>query len=165
GTTGRTGYAYSGNKYDWTGYGHRDIPPALADFFARGERLSAGNVDSAAIASQLVGRNNGIVQKIEEIPPNCSASITGGNTWLIGDSELGVIATAGFNNGWRTRDNIEQTPATFDLSVIDKDYRSVATENRAVTNALVGLGYGFGDGHTLRSEERRCRGRAWSSVG
>ncbi len=149
-TTGQMGYDYYGNKYDWTGYGNRDIPPALADFFASGERLSAGNVDSAAIASQLVGRNNGIVQKIEEIPPNYSASITGGNTWLIGDSELGVIATAGFNNGWRTRDNIEQTPATFDLSVIDKDYRSVATENRAVTNALVGLGYGFGDGHTLR---------------
>jgi len=94
-TTGQMGYDYYGNKYDWTGYGNRDIPPALADFFASGERLSAGNVDSAAIASQLVGRNNGIVQKIEEIPPNYSASITGGNTWLIGDSELVVKQVRG----------------------------------------------------------------------
>ncbi len=149
-TTGQVGYDYYGNEYDWTGYGNRDLPPALASFFASGERLSAGNIDSGAIASQLVSRNNGLVQKIDEIPPNYSGTITGGNTWLIGDSELGVIATAGFNNGWRTRDNVEQTPASFDLSVIDKDYRSVATENRAVANALVGLGYGFGEGHTLR---------------
>lgn len=148
-TTGQVGYDYYGNEYDWTGYGNRDLPPALASFFASGERLSAGGVDSGAIASQFVSRNNGVVQKIDEIPPNYSGSITGGNTWLIGDSELGFIATAGFNNGWRTRDNIEQTPASFDLSVIDKDYRSVATENRAVTNALVGVGYGFGE-HTLR---------------
>lgn len=148
-TTGQVGYDYYGNEYDWTGYGNRDLPPALASFFASGERLSAGGVDSGAIASQFVSRNNGVVQKIDEIPPNYSGSITGGNTWLIGDSELGFIATAAFNNGWRTRDNIEQTPASFDLSVIDKDYRSVATENRAVANALVGVGYGFGE-HTLR---------------
>jgi hypothetical protein len=148
-TTGQVGYDYYGNEYDWTGYGNRDLPPALASFFASGERLSAGGVDSGAIASQFVSRNNGVLQKIDEIPPNYSGSITGGNTWLIGDSELGFIATAAFNNGWRTRDNIEQTPASFDLSVIDKDYRSVSTENRAVANALVGVGYGFGE-HTLR---------------
>jgi outer membrane receptor protein involved in Fe transport len=149
-TTGQLGYDYYGNKYDWTGYGNRDTPPALAAFFASGQRLSAGGVDSGAIASQFVGRNNGLVQKVDEVSPNYSGNITGGNTWQLGDSELGFIATAGFNNGWRTRDNMEQTPASFDLSVIDKDYRVVSTENRAVANALVGLGYEFGEGHTLR---------------
>jgi outer membrane receptor protein involved in Fe transport len=148
-TTGQLGYNYYGNKYDWTGYGNRDVPPALAAFFASGQRLSAGGVDSGAIASQFVSRNNGLVQKIGEVPPNYSGNITGGNTWQVGDSDLGVIATAGFNNGWRTRDNVEQTPASFDLSVIDKDYRVVSTENRAVANALLGVGYEFGD-HTLR---------------
>lgn len=149
-TTGQLGYNYYGSKYDWTGYGNRDTPPALAAFLASGQRLSAGGVDSGAIASQFVGRNNGLVQKVDEAPPNYSGNITGGNTWQVGDSELGFIATAGFNNGWRTRDNIEQTPASFDLSVIDKDYRVVSTENRAVANALLGLGYEFGEGHTLR---------------
>lgn len=149
-TTGQLGYDYYGNKYDWTGYGNRDTPSALAAFFASGQRLSAGGVDSGAIASQFVGRSNGLVQKIDEVSPNYSGNITGGNTWQLGDSELGFIATAGFNNGWRTRDNTEQTPASFDLSVIDKDYRVVSTENRAVANALVGLGYEFGEGHTLR---------------
>lgn len=149
-TTGQLGYDYYGNKYDWTGYGNRDTPPALAAFFASGQRLSAGSVDSGAIAGQLVGRHNGLVQKVGEISPNYSGNITGGNTWRVGDSELGVVATAGFSNGWRTRDNIEQSPGSFDLSVIDKDFRSVATENRAVANALLGLGYEFGEGHTLR---------------
>lgn len=149
-STGRMGYDYYGNKYDWTGYGNRDTPAGLAAFFASGERMSAGNVDSSAIAGQLVSRNNALVQRIDELPPNFSGTVTGGTTWLIGESELGLIATAGFSSDWRTRDNQEQTPASFDLSLIDKDYRVVSTEYRAVANALVGLGYEFGNGHTLR---------------
>jgi outer membrane receptor protein involved in Fe transport len=149
-TSGQIGYDYYGNEYDWTGYGNRDTPPALAAFFASGQRLSSGAVDSGAIASQFVSRNNALVQEIGDGPPNYSGSVTAGNTWQLDDSQLGVIATAGFSNGWRTRDNIEQTPASFDLSVIDKDYRSVATENRAVANALLGVGYEFGEGNTLR---------------
>lgn len=149
-TSGQLGYDYYGNKYDWTGYGNRDTPSALAAFFAGGQRMSSGSVDTGAIAGQFVSRSNGLVQQVGDISPNYSGNVTGGNTWQLGDSELGVIATAGFNNAWRTRDNIEQTPASFDLSQIDKDYRSVATENHAVANALLGLGYEFGDGNTVR---------------
>lgn len=149
-TTGKLGYAYYGNKYDWTGYGNRDTPPALAAFLASGQRISAGSVDTGLIASQFASRNNALVQKIDEVPPNYSGTLTAGDGWQFDDSELGLIATASFNNGWRTRDNTQQTPASFDLSVIDKDYRTVSTENRAVANALVGLGYAFGDGNTLR---------------
>jgi TonB-dependent receptor len=149
-TTGQLGYDYYGSKYDWTGYGKRDMPDALAAFFASGRRLSSGTVDSSAIASQLVTGNNALVQKLDKIPPNYSGTITGGNTWQVGESQLGLIATASFGNGWSSRDNIEQTPASFDLSVIDKDYRKVSTENRMVANALVGLGYEFADGGTLR---------------
>lgn len=149
-TTGQLGYDYAGTDDDWTGYGNRDVPPALAAFFASGQRMSSGSVDSGAIASQFVNHRNAVVQKDEEVPPNFSGNITAGNTWRVGDSDLGVIATAGFSNGWRTRDNVEQTPGSFDLSVIDKDYRSVSTENRGIVNALVGVGYEFGDGNTLR---------------
>ena len=40
-TTFQPGYTYFGSSSDWTGYdnGNRDIPPALAAFFAGGERL------------------------------------------------------------------------------------------------------------------------------
>jgi len=149
-TTGRLGYAYYGNKYDWTGYGTRDTPPALASFLASGERMSAGNVDTGEIAGQLVSSSNALVQKIDEVSPNYSGTLTGGTSWQFDSSELGLIATASFNNAWRTRDNLQQTPASFDLSVIDKDFRTVSTENRSITNALVGLGYEFGEGSSLR---------------
>lgn len=149
-TTGQLGYDYWGNKYDWTGYGNRDVPPALQDFFASGQRLSSGNVDSGLIAGQFVGRSNGLVQKIDKVDPNYTGSLTAGNTWAIGESELGVIATAGFSSDWRTRDNTEQSPASQDLTQVDHDYRRVSTENHVVANALLGFGYEFGDGHTAR---------------
>ncbi|HWK49795.1 MAG TPA: TonB-dependent receptor [Steroidobacter sp.] len=148
-TTGQLGYDYYGNKYDWTGYGNRDTPPALQAFFDSRQRMSSGSVNTGEIAGQLVSRNNGLVQKTDSTAPNFSGNITGGNRWQLGDSELGVVATAGFSNGWRTRDNIQQTAGSADLSVVDKDFRQVASENRAVTNALVGVGYEFGS-NTLR---------------
>jgi TonB-dependent receptor len=151
-STASIGYDHYGSRTDWTGYdnGNRDRPAALRAFIASGNRISSGNVDSGEIAKQFANVNNALVQRIEEVPANYSGSITGGTSWLIGESELGLIATAGFSNKWRTRDNIEQTPASFDLSAVDKDYRSVATDNRVVANALVSLGYEFGDGNKLR---------------
>jgi outer membrane receptor protein involved in Fe transport len=151
-STASIGYDHYGSKTDWTGYdnGNRDRPSALRAFIASGERISAGNVDTGAIAKQFLNVNNALVQRIDEIPANYSGTITGGTSWLIGESELGLIATAGFSNKWRTRDNIEQTPANFDLSEVDSDYRDVVTDNRAVTNALVSLGYEFGNGNRLR---------------
>jgi outer membrane receptor protein involved in Fe transport len=151
-STASIGYDHYGSKSDWTGFdnGNRDRPSALRAFIASGERVSAGNVDTGAIAKQFINVNNALVQQIDEIPANYSGTITGGTSWLIGESELGLIATAGFSNKWRTRDNIEQSPANFDLSEVDSDYRDVVTDNRSVTNALVSLGYEFGDGNKLR---------------
>ena len=151
-STAGLGYDHYGSKSDWTGFdnGNRDRPSALRAFIASGERISSGNVDTGAIAQQFVNVNNALVQTIEELPANYSGSVTGGTSWSIGDSELGLIATAGFSNKWRSRDNSQQTPANFDLSELDKDYRNVVTDNRMVTNALVSLGYEFGDGNKLR---------------
>jgi outer membrane receptor protein involved in Fe transport len=151
-TSGSLGYTHYGNRSDWTGYdgGNRNLPSALQSFIASGERLSAGNVDSGEIARQFVNAENALVQRNDSIPGNYSMSVTGGTSWAFDDSDLGLIATAGFSNKWRTRDNIEQSPGSLDLSAIDKDYHSIATENHAVTNALLGLGYEFGDGHKLR---------------
>ncbi|HEX2596383.1 MAG TPA: TonB-dependent receptor [Luteimonas sp.] len=151
-TTNHLGYDYYGSRTDWTGFdnGNRDLPPALRAFFDSGARVSAGGVDTGAIAKEFVGWHNGLLQKIDGAPVNYSTSASTGDSWNIGDSALGVIATAGFSNKWRTRDNIEQSPGSFDLSVIDKDYRSVATENRVVANGLLGLGLEFGEGSRLR---------------
>jgi TonB-dependent receptor len=153
-TTRSLGYAYYGGKHDWSGFDHgnRDTPPALAAFFSSGERMSSGSVDSGAIASEFVRPDNAIVQRLNSVPFNYSANVSAGKAWLVGDSDsrLGLIGTAGFSNSWRTRDILEQTPGSFDLSVIDKDYQRVSTNNHAVANAMIGLSYEFGLGSKLR---------------
>lgn len=146
-TTGQLGYDHYGSSSDWTGYdrGARRVPSGLRQFFASGERISAGSIDSGGIAKQFVGADNGLVQRVERMPANWSGGLSGGTSWLVGEGELGLIATGGFSNKWRTRENLEQTPGSIDLSQVDKDYRSVASENRIVANALLGLGYQQGD--------------------
>ena len=153
-TTRNLGYDYYGGKYDWTGFdrGNRDSPPALAAFFASGQRMSSGAVDTGAIASEFARPDNVLVQRLDSVPFNGSANVSAGNAWLVGDSDsrLGLIGTAGFSNGWRTRDILEQTPGSFDLSVIDKDYQRVSTDNHVVANAVLGLSYEFGVDSQLR---------------
>ncbi len=151
-TTGQIGYSHFGSKWDPSGKdsGVRDVPPALAAFFASGERMSSGKVNTGAIAKQLVNTRTGLVQLIDQMPANFSGNITAGTSVAMGEGELGLIGTAGYSNAWRTKDIIEQSPASLDLSRLDKDYRKVASENRIVINGLAGLGYEYGDGHRLR---------------
>jgi len=147
-TSGQLGYTYYGSASDWTGFdnGSRDTPPALAAYLKSGERISAGNVDTKAIASQLIRPKDVLVQKNTNIPANSSATITAGTSRDIGsDATLGVIANFGYKNTWRTRDVIQQTSASQDLSQKELDFRRVITDDRIVVNGLFGLGLEFGD--------------------
>jgi len=152
-TTRNLGYDYYGGKNDWSGYdsGLRDIPPALGAFFDSGETMSSGNVDTTEIAKEFVTPQNSLVQRIDSVPFDWSANVSAGDAWTVGnDSRLGLIGTAGFSSDWRTRDNLEQTPGSADLSFIDHDYERVSTDLRAVTNGMLGLSYEFGAGSKLR---------------
>lgn len=151
-TSGQLGYSYFGSKYDATGMdrGIRDVPPALASFFASGERMSSGRVNTSEIAKQFLNNRTGVIQFNDKMPVNGSGSVTGGTSRVVGDGEIGLVATAGYSNAWRTKDNVEQSPANADLSLIDKDYREVASENRIVVNGLLGVGYEFGEGNRIR---------------
>ncbi len=147
-TTGQLGYTYYGSKSDWTGFdnGSRNTPPALAAYLASGERISSGNVDTRAIASQLVRAKDVLVQKNTNIPANSSATITAGTSWDVGsDSTLGIIANFGYKNTWRTRDVTQQTSASQDLSQKELDFQRVITDDRIVVNGLLGIGFEFGD--------------------
>jgi outer membrane receptor protein involved in Fe transport len=150
-TTGQFGYSYYGSKSDWTGFdnGARDTPPALKAFLASGERISSGNVDTQAIAGQLVRFQNATLQKVRTLPPNFSASITAGKAFPIGDAELGVIATAGISNKWTNRDATQQSSLSADLSTLESDFQRVTTMNRIVVNGLLGVGLEIGE-HKLR---------------
>jgi outer membrane receptor protein involved in Fe transport len=147
-TTGQLGYTYYGSKSDWTGFdnGSRDRPSALKSYFRSGRRISEGGVDTQAIAGQLITGRNSIVQTNNDIPPNWSASVSGGTSFEIGsDVTLGVIANFAYSNKWRTRDTIQQTPATQDLSQLEQDFRRVITDDRVVVNGLVGYGLEWGE--------------------
>lgn len=147
-TTNQLGYTYYGSSQDWSGFdnGNRDLQPALRAYLRSGQRISAGNVDTQAIAGQLVTGRNAVVQRNKNLPPNGSATITGGTNWEIGDdATLGIIFNAGYSNKWRTRDTIQQTASTLDLSQKELDFQRVITDNRIVVNGLVGFGIEAGE--------------------
>lgn len=148
-TTNRLGYTYYGSSQDWSGFdnGNRDLQPLLRAYTRRGGNpISSGSIDTQAIASQLVTGRNAIVQRNKNLPANGSANITGGTNFDIGDdATMGILFNAGYSNKWKTRDTIQQTASTLDLSQKEQDFRRVITDNRIVVNGLVGFGIEAGE--------------------
>ncbi|WP_120716438.1 TonB-dependent receptor domain-containing protein [Tsuneonella amylolytica] len=146
-TTFNLGYTYYGSKTDWLGYdnGSRDAPPALQNYFDSGLLIGTDPVDSTAIARELVNFRNGVVQRDYSTMPNFSGSLSAGKTFALGSVDLGVIAAAGYSNKWLTKDIVQQASQSADLSSLEKDFRSVNTDQRILVNGLFGLGLEFGD--------------------
>ncbi|MCL6250373.1 TonB-dependent receptor [Altererythrobacter sp. KTW20L] len=146
-TTFHNGLSYYGSGTDWSAFddGTRDIPPALQDFFASGERINDLSIEQqAAIGKQLGNPNLILLQKIGDIPANWSGSLTGGTAIDFGsDGRLGVIGTASISNEWRTRDIFKQLPLQNFSS--GTDINEIATDNRITVNGLLGFGAEFGE--------------------
>ncbi len=151
-TTGRDGLAHYGSDTDWTGFddGTRDVPPALADYFANGIRMSDLSLDQQkTIAKDLIVDNIVALQKVGNLPANFSGSITAGTALDVGsDGRLGIIATAAISNKWRNRDIVKQTALNSDLD-LDTDARDFSTDNRILVNGLLGFGLELGE-HKFR---------------
>lgn len=150
-TTGNLGYTYYGSKSDWLGYddGSRNPPPALQEYFDKGLLIGTDNVNSTAIARELVGWRNAVIQQYDHTPVNVSASISAGKTFPLGDLDFGVIAAAGYSNKYLTREIRQQLSQSADLSSLEKDFRQVSTDQRTTINGLLGFGL-EGDGNKLR---------------
>jgi len=155
-TTNQLGYTYNGGGTDWTGFddGTRDIPRSLAVALASGKPVLEGADFSAqdleAIAMDLVNAPTTLLQQNNHIPVNWSAGLTGGTTLPLAGGALGIIATAGISNKWRTRDTLQQTSVNADLSGDPQtSYRRLVTDNRILVNGLLGLGLELGD-HRIR---------------
>jgi TonB-dependent receptor len=146
-TTGNEGLSYYGSSTDWTGYtnGNRDIPPSLAAFFASGERMSSGNVDTTTIAREIVTGRNSVVQRFDDIPANVSANFSAGTSFDLGGGTLGVIAGGGYSNKWTTKQTLQQSSLNAELDQLESDFTTTVTDQRIVVNGLFGLGYEFGD--------------------
>ncbi len=160
-TTGSNGLAYYGSDYDWFGFddGTRDVPPALQTYFDSGLRMSDIPLDSsrnitnapvtqADIAKQLGNPNLILLQRIPDVQPNWSASLTAGTSLdVFSDGQLGIVLTGSIKNDWRTRNIINQSIlADFTL---DTDFNDTVTENSMLVNALLGFGLEVGD-HRFR---------------
>ncbi|MBL0768931.1 TonB-dependent receptor [Sphingopyxis sp. DHUNG17] len=155
-TTNQLGYTYYGSDTDWTGFddGTRDIPPLLKAALNSGKPILEGadftQDDLEAIQMELVNAETSLLQQNNHIPVNWSAGVTGGTTVTLPNGELGIIATAGISNKWRTRDTLQQTSLNQDLSGDPQtSYNRVITDNRIVVNGLLGFGLELGD-HKFR---------------
>ncbi|GAA4770074.1 TonB-dependent receptor [Stakelama sediminis] len=144
-TTGQLGYTYFGSPSDWTGFdnGQRDTPPALQAFLNSGDQIGS-YADEQDVAKQLVLPRMAVVQRNTDIPVDWSGNITGGTSFDLGGSRLGIIASAGYSNEWRTRDTLNQTADSADLSTLRTNYERVITDNHVVVNGLFGMGLEFG---------------------
>ncbi|WP_109807403.1 TonB-dependent receptor domain-containing protein [Sphingosinithalassobacter portus] len=148
-TTGNLGYVYRGSSQDWIGFdnGVRDIPPALQAFLDSGERISdLTQSEQEAIGKQLITGNNAVLQRNNHMAPNWSAGLTAGTAFDLGDDlRLGVIATAGYSNKFRTRETTQQTPSSADLSEKELDFTRVITDEHVVVDGMLGFGLEFGE--------------------
>ena len=143
-TTSELGYVYAGGKSDWIGYddGTRGVPA-----FIRNADQGSG-IFTADQVAQLNNARTTLLQVNNQLPANLSGEIAGGSVFDIGSDRLGVIASLGLSNTFRTRDAIQQDSVSED-GTVRNDFRTVLTDNRIVANALVGLGYEFND-NTIR---------------
>ncbi|MFC3441741.1 TonB-dependent receptor domain-containing protein [Sphingobium rhizovicinum] len=146
-SSGQMGYTYYGSKSDWTGFddSSRDVPPLLKQAFGSGTPFAnMDRSDLQAMSMQFLNSKTSVLQRTNSLPFNFSGSLNAGTALDIGDARLGIIATAGYSNKWRTRDNIQQASLTVSEGA-GKDYHQVVTDNQVTVNGLLGFGLEWGD--------------------
>ena len=151
-TTGQLGYAYYGSRTDFTGFdsGARRVPGPLRDAIATGNRVIQGpdfsTSDIQGITRSLVNSRTSVIQRNGNIPANVAGNLSAGKTFDLGGVNLGLIATAGLSNSWRTRFGQNQLGAqNGDALVPSQDFRFVSTQNRIVANGFLAAGLEFGE--------------------
>ena len=154
-TTWKSGLTYFGSETDILGYdnGTRDMPAALRAAIATGNRIDLGNFSQAnldTIGRSLVNAPLNLLQRDDEVNPDFNAEITGGRKFDMDWGSLGVIAVAGFDSKWQTREG-KQQEGIVENGIIDvrTDYDFESTQNDVNTNALLGFGAEWGN-HEVR---------------
>lgn len=143
-STGKFGYVYDGGRLDSLGYdtGERDVP----DFIRAGGLTT--NVFNSRQTAQLTNAETSLVFASSDIPANWNAELSAGHSFDLGGVRLGLIASAGLGNSFRTRDALQQE-SDDSKGALRSDFHTVLTDNRIVANGLIGLGAEFGE-HRIR---------------
>ncbi|QDX25364.1 outer membrane beta-barrel protein [Sphingomonas suaedae] len=151
-TSSNLGYTYYGSDLDWLGYddGSRSPAPVFQRALESGSAILPGadfsEDEIKAITRSLLNAETTVVQQNNHIPLNTSLDVSAGLTTDIGGTRLGIIASGGYDNSFKTRESIQQTGPG---NILARDARYVRTEHRVITNALLGLGLEFGE-HKIR---------------
>ena len=143
-TTSERGYTYYGGGADWIGYddGTRDVPS-----FIRNAPNGTGLIPADQVL-QLSNARTTLLQRNNHLPANWSGEISSGTVFDLGSDRLGIIASVSASNTFRTRSSLQQDSVTAEGSVRNS-FQTLITDNRIVANALLGLGYEFGE-NTVR---------------
>lgn len=156
-TTGQLGFTSEGSSLDFLGFdnGTRAIPDGLQAAIDQNIPIVPGNFSNEELqgfAASLESSATALLQTNNDIPANFSLGLDGGTSFDVGSTRIGVIATAGWKNSFRTRFGVQQTttdPAT-DLNFAPtSSFDFVTTENRIVVNGLLGLSAEFNE-HKVR---------------
>ncbi|HYD12921.1 MAG TPA: TonB-dependent receptor [Allosphingosinicella sp.] len=151
-TTGHIGYSYFGSDSDWSGFddGTRDFPAALRNVMVAGTFNGTTDAERRDFAASLVNAPTTLLQRMTDTPYNGSGEVSGGASTEIRGGRIGFIAAAGYSNGWRSRDALQQTSLDPGLAGTPQtSFRRVTTDNRIIVNAMLGLGAEFGP-HRIR---------------
>ncbi|UIJ44303.1 TonB-dependent receptor [Sphingomonas cannabina] len=143
-TTSELGYTYYGGDTDWLGFddGTRKVPD-----FIRNATKNSGLIPAEQVL-QLSNASTTLLQRNNQLPANWSAEISGGGAFDMGGGRLGVIGSIGYSNSFRTRSILQQDSVT-ETGAIRNDFHTLLTDNHIVGNALLGVGYSFGE-NTIR---------------
>jgi len=144
-STGSSGLIYFGSRTDFTGFddGTRDVPGPVDLAFLSGNRIQRGqNYSDAAlrrIGQSLVNSPLRLLQR-EKTPVDFGLELAGGLSSETGFGTLGLIAVAGYDNGWTQRNGLQQE-AQFqgDVLVPVTSYDYSSNQNDIQLNLLGGL--------------------------
>lgn len=142
------GLTHYGEDSDWTGYngGLRDLPAPLAGLIASGDSLNTQTDAFIETAGEsLVNSPLSVIQR-GELSPGGEISVEGGGSMMLGEFELGLIATAGFESDWSNREATRQRVLG---DIIGNDQTALQTTYQASANALVALSAGR-DNHDVQ---------------
>ncbi|HVL41474.1 MAG TPA: TonB-dependent receptor [Brevundimonas sp.] len=143
-TTNKEGLIYFGSRTDFTSFddGTRDVPGPLALAFDRGVPVNSANFEAQQlqrIGQSLINSPLRLLQR-ETIPVDFGFDFAGGLSSESSLGTFGVIAVAGYDNSWSTRNGVQeegQFSGSILVPVTSKAFES--TQNDLQLNFLGGL--------------------------
>lgn len=156
-TTGKHGLTYPGSELDFWGFdnGKRKLPIGVRELAMTRPVVytgAANGLTEAQVKGIARSFKNAPLNLIrgEQIPVAGSFNISGGRTFLTGDSSVGAVGVLEYRNSWLTRSGIRQT-TTPDVGglILATDARFRSTQNDIGWNGLGGLSW-INDDNELR---------------